>query len=75
MSIQLKWGETDAQKLRVITDTQNMHIDVGIDFDGYPALVKNTRNHLLGVIADIDWEKVIQRIPAKYQWQCNPSAY
>ena len=62
MEVMRIYLEDKDDQLRVITDTKNLHCDCGMDFEeGYPEVAKLTRNHLLGVIADMDWGKWIQR--------------
>jgi hypothetical protein len=54
--------ENEDNQLRIITESPNVCYDHGIDFDeGYPEVAQLTRNHLLGVIADMDWDKWIRR--------------
>ncbi len=62
---------SDNDQVRVISETENTHRDSGFDWgrgvhemDGYSEAADTIRNHLLGVIADIDWRKVIERIDA-----------
>lgn len=61
--------EDDGERIAVITDTGNSHLDFGIlwgnrigEVESESEAVKTIRNHLLGVIADIDWQKQLRRI-------------
>ncbi len=61
--------EDDGERIAVITDTNNYHLDYGILWGGQIGDVltdseaaKTIRNHLLGVIADIDWQKQLNRV-------------
>lgn len=60
--------EDNGEKIAVITDTKNVHYDFGIlwgrqtgDVESNSEAAKAIRNHLLGVIADVDWQKQLER--------------
>jgi len=61
--------EDDGDTLRVITNTPNHHLDRGFtwgrkigEIDSYPEAADEIRNHLLGVIADVNWKSWIERL-------------
>jgi len=58
-----------ADQLRVKTETENETLDRGWDWGREIGQLESDieaadeiRNHLLGVIADIDWKKMIQKV-------------
>jgi len=55
--------ESKDNQLRIITESPTTKYDYDIDFnDGYPEVAMLTRNHLLGVIASINWSKWVERV-------------
>ena len=64
-------------QLRCVTMTSGCHMDKGWDWgreeihqlDGYSEATEAVRNHLLGVIADIDWRSRIEKLPTTLEYK------
>lgn len=61
--------DDEGDTLRVITDTPSTHYDRGFtwghqigEIDGYTEAADEVRNHLLGVIADVNWKSWIEKL-------------
>ena len=61
--------EDDGNRIGVITETNNYRLDFGIlwgrqigEVESDSEAAEAIRNHLLGVIADINWQKQLARV-------------
>lgn len=64
--------EDTGDQLRVITDTPNYHKDSGYNWDGSSpymdgesAAADTIRNHVLGVVADLNWQSWVYKAVSK----------
>ncbi len=59
------WNPEDEDLFQVVTETPHTHEARVFSFselDGYPETARAVRNHLLGVIASIDWQSRLKEL-------------